>query len=61
MKRPFEPRGTDYALVGSFYVCNLDWFGVYALWYSRIPSPKIAGPVIAAGLLAAPVLMGYLG
>lgn len=60
-ERPFEPRERDYALVGSFYVFAI-WigFGVYALFdivkdYLR---PKIAAPlVIAATLLAVPVLM----
>ena len=60
-ERPFEPRERDYALVGSFYVFAI-WigFGVYALYESiqKYLSPKIAGPVIiAASLLAAPVLM----
>jgi len=60
-ERPFEPRERDYALVGSFYVFAI-WigFGVYAI-YDKIRTylqPKIAGPiVIAATLLAAPVLM----
>lgn len=60
-ERPFEPRERDYALVGSFYVFAI-WigFGVYAI-YDFIKNwlqPKIAGPiVIAATLLAAPVLM----
>lgn len=60
-ERPFEPRERDYALVGSFYVFAI-WigFGVYAIYDSikKFISPKIAGPVvIAATLLAAPVLM----
>jgi uncharacterized protein YeeX (DUF496 family) len=60
-ERPFEPRERDYALVGSFYVFGI-WigFGVYAI-YEKISEwlqPKLAGPiVIAATLLAAPVLM----
>ncbi|MBQ0907273.1 DUF2723 domain-containing protein [Flavobacterium sp. F-328] len=60
-ERPFEPRERDYALVGSFYVFAI-WigFGVYALYESaqKYLAPKIAGPaLIAATLLAAPVLM----
>jgi hypothetical protein len=60
-ERPFEPRERDYALVGSFYVFAI-WigFGVYALYESACAylKPKIAGPiVIAASLLAVPVLM----
>ncbi|HEU4496918.1 MAG TPA: DUF2723 domain-containing protein, partial [Flavobacterium sp.] len=60
-ERPFEPRERDYALVGSFYVFAI-WigFGVYAIYDSikKWISPKIAGPaVIAASLLATPVLM----
>ena len=60
-ERPFEPRERDYALVGSFYVFAI-WigFGVYALYESaqKYLAPKIAGPIIiAASLLAAPVLM----
>ncbi len=60
-ERPFEPRERDYALVGSFYVFAI-WigFGVYALYdtLKNYLQPKIAGPiVIAATLLAAPVLM----
>jgi hypothetical protein len=60
-ERPFEPRERDYALVGSFYVFAI-WmgFGVYALYESarNYLAPKIAGPVIiAASLLAVPVLM----
>lgn len=60
-ERPFEPRERDYALVGSFYVFAM-WlgFGVYSLYDSlkKYLAPKIAGPVIiAASLLAAPVLM----
>jgi len=60
-ERPFEPRERDYALVGSFYVFAI-WigFGVYALYESACVylKPKIAGPiVIAASLLAVPVLM----
>lgn len=60
-ERPFEPRERDYALVGSFYVFAI-WigFGVYAI-YEKLKNylqPKLAGPiVIAASLLAAPVLM----
>lgn len=60
-ERPFEPRERDYALVGSFYVYAL-WigFGVYAIYeiiVEKIKS-KLAGPiVIAACLIAAPVLM----
>lgn len=61
-ERPFEPRERDYALVGSFYVFAI-WIalGVYALYdgLKQYLQPKIAGPVIiAASLLAAPVLMG---
>jgi len=60
-ERPFEPRERDYALVGSFYVFAI-WigFGVYALYESarNYLAPRIAGPVIiAASLLAVPVLM----
>lgn len=60
-ERPFEPRERDYALVGSFYVFAI-WigFGVYALYESikNYLAPKIAGPIVlAASLLAAPVLM----
>lgn len=60
-ERPFEPRERDYALVGSFYVFAI-WigFGVYSLYESlqKYIAPKIAGPaIIAASLLAAPVLM----
>ncbi|MCL6460590.1 MAG: DUF2723 domain-containing protein [Flavobacterium micromati] len=60
-ERPFEPRERDYALVGSFYVFAI-WigFGVYALYESakKYIAPKVAGPIIiAASLLAAPVLM----
>ena len=60
-ERPFEPRERDYALVGSFYVFAI-WigFGVYALYESaqKYIAPKIAGPlIIAASLLAAPILM----
>jgi hypothetical protein len=60
-ERPFEPRERDYALVGSFYVFAI-WigFGVYAIYdtVKNYLQPKIAGPVvIAASLLAAPVLM----
>jgi len=62
-ERPFEPRERDYALVGSFYVFAI-WigFGVYALYDSarNYLAPKIAGPVIiAAFLLAVPVLMAF--
>jgi hypothetical protein len=60
-ERPFEPRERDYALVGSFYVFAI-WigFGVYAIYdfIKNYLQPKIAGPiVIAATLLAAPILM----
>lgn len=60
-ERPFEPRERDYALVGSFYVFAI-WigFGVYAIydWLKKFLQPKLAGPiVVAASLLAAPVLM----
>jgi hypothetical protein len=60
-ERPFEPRERDYALVGSFYVFAI-WigFGVYSLYETiqKYVAPKIAGPVIiAATLLAAPILM----
>ncbi|MCF4100208.1 DUF2723 domain-containing protein [Gillisia sp. M10.2A] len=60
-ERPFEPRERDYALVGSFYVFAM-WigFGVYALFdlVKGYLQPKIAAPVvIAASLLAAPVLL----
>lgn len=60
-ERPFEPRERDYALVGSFYVFAI-WigFGVYALYESaqKYLAPKLAGPIIiAASILAAPVLM----
>ncbi|THF48835.1 DUF2723 domain-containing protein [Flavobacterium supellecticarium] len=60
-ERPFEPRERDYALVGSFYIFAM-WlgFGVYAIYdgIKNYLQPKIAGPVvIAACLLAAPVLM----
>ncbi len=60
-ERPFEPRERDYALVGSFYVFAL-WigFGVYSLYETikEYLAPKIAGPIIiAASLLAAPILM----
>jgi hypothetical protein len=60
-ERPFEPRERDYALVGSFYVFAI-WvgFGVYSLYESiqKYLAPKIAGPlIIAASLLAVPVLM----
>jgi hypothetical protein len=62
-ERPFEPRERDYALVGSFYVFAI-WigFGVYSLYESiqKYLAPKIAGPIIiAASLLAVPVLMAY--
>ncbi|OIQ21747.1 MAG: hypothetical protein BM557_02830 [Flavobacterium sp. MedPE-SWcel] len=61
-ERPFEPRERDYALVGSFAVFSM-WisFGVYAIYdiIRKYITPKIAAPVvIAATLLAAPVLMG---
>ena len=60
-ERPFEPRERDYALVGSFYVFAI-WlgFGVYAIYeiVAEKVKSKLAGPiVIAACLLAAPVLM----
>lgn len=60
-ERPFEPRERDYALVGSFYVYAI-WigFGVYAIYeiISEKIKSKLVGPVvIAACLLAAPVLM----
>jgi hypothetical protein len=60
-ERPFEPRERDYALVGSFYVFAM-WIGLgaYAIYdgLKKYIQPKIAGPVIiAASLLAAPVLM----
>lgn len=60
-ERPFEPRERDYALVGSFYVFAI-WigFGVYAIYdtVKNYLQPKLAAPiVIAASLLAAPVLM----
>lgn len=60
-ERPFEPRERDYALVGSFYIFAM-WlgFGVYAIYdgIKNYLQPKIAGPVvIAACLLAAPLLM----
>ena len=60
-ERPFEPRERDYALVGSFYVFAI-WigFGVFAI-YEKIGEyikSNLVGPVIiAATLLAAPVLM----
>jgi hypothetical protein len=62
-ERPFEPRERDYALVGSFYVYAI-WlgFGVYALYeiIAGYIKSKLIGPiVIAACLLAAPVLMAY--
>ncbi len=60
-ERPFEPRERDYALVGSFYVYAI-WigFGVYAIYemISDYIKSKLVGPiVIAACLLAAPILM----
>jgi len=60
-ERPFEPRERDYALVGSFYVFAI-WigFGVYSLYESiqKYIAPRLAGPIIiAASLLAAPILM----
>ncbi|HEU0137031.1 MAG TPA: DUF2723 domain-containing protein [Flavobacterium sp.] len=60
-ERPFEPRERDYALVGSFYIFAI-WigFGVYAIYeyVRKYIQPKIAAPVVvAATLLAAPVLM----
>jgi len=62
-ERPFEPRERDYALVGSFYVFAI-WigFGVYSLYesFQKYLAPKIAGPIIiAASLLAVPVLMAF--
>ena len=60
-ERPFEPRERDYALVGSFYVFAI-WigFGVFAI-YEKIGEyikSNLVGPVvIAATLLASPVLM----
>lgn len=62
-ERPFEPRERDYALVGSFYVFAI-WigFGVYSLYESlrSYLAPKIAGPIIiAASLLAVPLLMAF--
>lgn len=62
-ERPFEPRERDYALVGSFYVFAI-WigFGAYSLYESlrSYLAPKIAGPIIiAASLLAVPVLMAF--
>lgn len=62
-ERPFEPRERDYALVGSFYVFAI-WIGigVYAIYDSakKYLQPQIAGPiVIAATVLAAPVLMAF--
>jgi hypothetical protein len=60
-ERPFEPRERDYALVGSFYVFAL-WigFGVYAIYeiVTEYIKSKLAGPiVIAACLVAAPIIM----
>lgn len=60
-ERPFEPRERDYAVVGSFYVFAI-WIavGVYALYdaIQKYLQPKVAGPVvIAASMLAAPLLM----
>jgi len=60
-ERPFEPRERDYAVVGSFYVFAI-WIavGVYALYdaIQKYLQPKIAAPVvIAASMLAAPLLM----
>ena len=60
-ERPFEPRERDYALVGSFYVFAI-WvgFGVYAIYeiVTGYVKSKLAGPiVIAACLLASPILM----
>jgi hypothetical protein len=57
-ERPFEPRERDYAS-GILYVFAI-WigFGVYALWKcTKIFSTKVAGPIIVASILAAPVLM----
>lgn len=58
---PFEVRERDYILVGSFYVFGI-WiaFGIYALYHAvhKYMNPKITVPaVLAATLLAAPVLM----
>ncbi|MEC4116554.1 DUF2723 domain-containing protein [Myroides phaeus] len=60
-ERPFEPRERDYAVVPAFYVFAI-WlgFGVFAIYdgLRKYVSPKIAGPaILAASLLAAPVLM----
>lgn len=60
-ERPFEPRERDYAVVPAFYVFAI-WlgFGVFAIYdgLKKYVSPKIAGPaILAASLLAAPVLM----
>ena len=60
-ERPFEPRERDYALVGSFYVFAI-WigFGVYAIYeiVTGYVKSKLSGPiVIAACLLASPILM----
>ena len=60
-ERPFEPRERDYALVGSFYVFAI-WigFGVYAIYeiVAGYIKSKLVGPiVIAACLIASPILM----
>lgn len=60
-EKAFEVRERDYALVGSYYVFAM-WiaFGVFALFkgITAYLKPKIAVPVVlAATLLAAPVLM----
>ncbi|WP_333600969.1 glycosyltransferase family 117 protein [Flavobacterium sp.] len=60
-ERPFEPRERDYALVGSFYVFAI-WvgFGVFAIYeiVAEYVKSKLVGPiVIAACLLAAPIVM----
>jgi hypothetical protein len=60
-ERPFEPRERDYALVGSFYVFAI-WvgFGVFAIYeiVTDYFKSKIVGPiVIAACLLASPIIM----
>jgi diadenosine tetraphosphate (Ap4A) HIT family hydrolase len=59
--RPFEPRERDYAVVGSFYFFAI-WLGmgIFALYdYLKkyISGVPFAGGLVAAGLLAAPVLM----
>jgi hypothetical protein len=60
-EKAFEVRERDYALVGSYYAFAM-WiaFGVYAIYdgLKKYITPKIAVPVVlAATLLAAPVLM----